>query len=515
LPSNREIVSPSEEFAVLSLSSHIAFLSLILFGALLTIGCGSQDSLGIFQAHQEVGTVKHAGAVHHVPEKETYTISGSGENMWGARDAFHFAWKEVSGDLSLAAEVNWQGKGEDPHRKAGWMIRQDSSEDSPYVDAVVHGDGLISLQYRTEKGGETREIQAPNGVTGKLLLERHGDVFSLAILDNRENEIPVGAIAVPLQDPVLAGLAVCSHNPEVVETAEISSVRLNELGVFEAERRQVESSLEIVTVESGRRRLVHRSTVHFEAPNWSRDGAFLLFNQQGSLYTIPVEGGEPDLLDTQDANQCNNDHGFSPDGKMLAISHSPEGQSLIYTLPATGGKPKLITPNGPSYWHGWSPDGSTLAYCAERDGEYDIYTIPVGGGKEKRLTTAEGLDDGPDYSSDGQFIYFNSVRSGLMKIWRMRADGSEQTQITTDSEYGDWFPHPSPDNSKILWVSYDKSVEGHPANQNVVLRLMTLPDGGPRVLVTLFGGQGTINVPSWSPDSTEVAFVSYRLVGNR
>ncbi|HEX9934782.1 MAG TPA: transporter, partial [bacterium] len=152
----------------------------------------------------------------------------------------------------------------------------------------------------------------------------------------------------------------------------------------------------------------------------------------------------------------------------------------------------------------------TLAYCAERNGEFDIYTIPADGGEEVRLTTAPGLDDGPDYSPDGRFIYFNSERSGSMQIWRMKPDGSSQELVTSDG-YNNWFPHPSPDGKWICFLSYEKGVQGHPANKDVLLRLMPVDGGEIEVLAKLFGGQGTINVPSWSPDGSSLAFVSYRL----
>jgi Tol biopolymer transport system component len=270
-----------------------------------------------------------------------------------------------------------------------------------------------------------------------------------------------------------------------------------------------ESRLEIVDIRTGARRIVHRGSTRFEAPNWSRDGRHLLINQQGSLYRIPVEGGPPQKLDIGSVEGCNNDHGYSPDGAWLAISCRPS--SSVYVVAAEGGAPRLLTSLVPSYWHGWSPDGATLAYVGQRLGEYDIYTMPVGGGAERRLTTTPGLDDGPDYTPDGQWIYFNSVRTGTMRIWRMRPDGADQQQVTFDAQYADWFPHPSPDGKWLVWVSFDASVDGHPPYKDVVLRLMPLGDapGTPRVLFPLFGGQGTINVPSWSPDSTQVAFVSY------
>ncbi|WP_018342060.1 TolB family protein [Cytophaga aurantiaca] len=275
----------------------------------------------------------------------------------------------------------------------------------------------------------------------------------------------------------------------------------------------VQSTLEIFSLDSGTRQVIYQADGNFEAPNWSRDGSFLLFNMKGEIYRISPAGGNPVKVNTDFATRCNNDHGISPDNTELVISHHEKesGKSMIYVLPIEGGEPKLITPNAPSYWHGWSPDGNTLAYCAERNGEYDIYTIPAKGGQEIQLTIAKGLDDGPDYTADGKYIYFNSVRSGKMKIWRMKPDGSDQEQVTFD-EYNDWFAHPSPDGKYIVFVSYAPEVEGHPANKDVTLRLMPIDGGEPKVIAKLFGGQGTINVPSWSPDSRRFAFVSYKLL---
>lgn len=274
-----------------------------------------------------------------------------------------------------------------------------------------------------------------------------------------------------------------------------------------------ESTLEIYNLETKKRRIVYSEITHFEAPNWSRNGKFLIYNEEGRLYKIPVIGGKPKQINTDFATNCNNDHGISPDGTELVISHQIDSgnTSLIYTLPIEGGIPKQITPTGPSYWHGWSPDSKNLAYCAARNGNYDIYTIPIEGGKETRLTEAEGLDDGPDYTYDGKYIYFNSVRTGTMQIWRMKADGTEEEQMTFD-DYNDWFPHPSPDGKHVIMVSYNPEVEGHPTNKDVRLRMMPLEGGEPETLFELFGGQGTINVPCWSPDGKEFAFVSYRIL---
>jgi Tol biopolymer transport system component len=270
------------------------------------------------------------------------------------------------------------------------------------------------------------------------------------------------------------------------------------------------STLETVPVASTDRRVSYVAQAHFEAPNWSRDGSYFLFNQDGGIYRLAVDGGAPVKLNTGPQLKCNNDHGISPDGTMLAISDSTEiGKSLVYTLPITGGTPKKITPTGPSYWHGWSPDNATLAFVGQRNGDFDIYSIPVNGGEEKRLTTAPGLDDGPEYSPDGQWIYFNSERTGHMQIWRMHPDGSQQEQVLND-ETNDWFPHISPDGKWMTFVAYEKGVNGHPPDKDVTLNLVSLGDNKVKVLAKLFGGQGTNNVPSWSPDSTKVAFVSYQ-----
>jgi Tol biopolymer transport system component len=272
------------------------------------------------------------------------------------------------------------------------------------------------------------------------------------------------------------------------------------------------STLETITVSSTDARVVYMAQERFEAPNWTRDN-MLVFNGGGHLYRIPADGGKPSVIDTGFATRVNNDHGISPDGTMLAISDGSQGdhKSMVYVVPIGGGTPRRITEKSPSYWHGWSPDGKTLAFCGERNGNFDVYTIPAAGGEETRLTTAEGLDDGPEFSPDGKYIYFNSVRTGTMQIWRMKPDGSEQEQVTSD-DLNNWFPHLSPDGQRMVFVTYEKEVTGHPENKDVMLRMMTLATGKITVLAKLFGGQGTINVPSWSPDGRRLAFVSYQLI---
>ncbi|MDR1402667.1 MAG: transporter [Tannerellaceae bacterium] len=287
---------------------------------------------------------------------------------------------------------------------------------------------------------------------------------------------------------------------------------------LQAQNAQVTSTLEVMDVTTGARTVLKEFPYSIEAPNWTTDGKWLIYNSKGKLYKISPtpSSGEPVEINTGYAIRCNNDHVLSADGKQIAISHGTkeDGRSRVYTLPIEGGAPRLITPLAPSYLHGWSPDGKELAYCAERNGNFDVYVIPVEGGEEKRLTTAEGLDDGPEYSPCGKYIWFNSVRSGLMQAWRMKADGSEQTQITMDETRNSWFPHVSPNGELVVYIAYKKGdvrPNDHPANKNVELLLIPSTGGEPKVIATLFGGQGTINVNSWAPDSKRFAFVSYKL----
>lgn len=284
----------------------------------------------------------------------------------------------------------------------------------------------------------------------------------------------------------------------------------------------VRSMLVTVEISSGRVDTVYSERRHFEAPNWSPDGSSFIVNSEGRLYRLPAHGGGGlEVIPTGFATRLNNDHGLSPDGDSLVISHAAEEHitdpdqawlaSTIYILPAEGSStPRKVTARAPSFWHGWSPDGATLVYTALRDDAWDIYSIPVAGGEERRLTTCAGLDDGPDYSPDGEFIYYNSFCSGRMEIWRMRPDGGEPEQLTDDS-YSNWFPHPSPDGRWVVFIAYlEDQGEAHPFGRQVKLRLMDASSGALRDLTApFFGGQGTLNVPSWSPDSHRVAFVIY------
>ena len=501
---------------------------LILSSALVFLGATAQAHpqtptapLGQFESHSDIGPTPHPGAAPYDPSTHTYTLTAAGENIWATSDAFHFLWKKLSGDISLTADVSLAGKSANPHRKAVLMFRASLDPDAPYVDVALHGDGLTSLQYREEKGAPTHEIRVIISAPNRLRIERRGQYFTvwLAAQDGKF-QIATGSIRIPLNDTFYAGLGVCSHDNTAVEQAVFSGVSLDKPAPLPA-KPTLYSFLETISPESLNRTVEYIAPERFEAPNWTRDGSALIFNRNGHIERLPVAADAsqaprspqvPQVIDTGFANRCNNDHLISPDGASLAISDSSQENhdSLVYILPLAGGTPQRVTKNAPSYLHGWSPDGQTLAFVGARNNNFDVYSIPTTGGEETRLTTAEGLDDGPEYSPDGKYIYFNSERTGHMQIWRMHPDGTDQEQITFD-DLNNWFPHISPDGRQMVFLSFEKGVTGHPENKDVTLRITSLPDKKITVLTKLFGGQGTLNVPSWSPDSSQLAFVSYQL----
>lgn len=288
---------------------------------------------------------------------------------------------------------------------------------------------------------------------------------------------------------------------------------------YQPQTENVTSYLEIFDKTTNQRRIIREFPYLIEAPDWTPDGKWLFYNSDGRIYKLPLSSPERSvLIDTGFATKCNNDHLVSPDGKSLAVSHRslPEGKPTIFILPSKGGNPEQVTPSLPSYLHGWSPDGKELTYCANRNGEMDVYTISVDGTNETRLTYAEGLNDGPEYSPCGEYIWFNSVRTGLMQIWKMKRDGSDQVQVTFDEDRNSWFPHLSPDGKNAVYIAYKKGdlePHEHLRYKHVEIRMLPTTGGTPHTLLKLFGGQGTFNVNSWSPDSKQFAFVSYKLNG--
>ena len=492
---------------------HLFFL---MFAMALFIqkAVAQSNPVGIFDGQNDIGIVKHAGSGSYDSKSQEYRLSGSGTNIWANHDEFHFVWKKMKGDFILRTNAAFIGKGVEEHRKIGWMVRTSLDSGSKHISAAVHGAGLTSLQFRRTVGGVTEEKKFEMTSADIIQLERKGNTYTMSVARNGDLFVSQEISDLDLGDDVYVGLFICAHNPAVTEKAVFNNVRIVVPAgpKLVAYKQYLGSAIEILDLATQNSKIIYQSPKSLQAPNWMIDGKHLLYNSDGLLYTFDLRTNTPTLLNTGAAKNCNNDHVISFDGKWLAISSSADktGGSLGWVLPITGGEPRRITPIGPSYMHGWSPDGKYIVFCGSRDKEFDVYRIPAAGGPEERLTTAPGLDDGPEYSPDGKYIYFNSVRSGLMQVWRMKADGSEQTQLTND-DYDNWFPHVSPDGKWIEYITFNKnevSPGDHPFYKHVYLRVMPV-DGGPsKVVAYLYGGQGTINTPSWAPDSKHLAFVS-------
>jgi len=485
----------------------------------------AQNQIGIFNNHADIGKPKLAGSTIFNKEEQSYNLKGAGYNVWFGRDEFQYVYNKIKGDFILTGNFKILSNASPVHRKTGWMIRANEDENAAHMTAAIHDDGLMALQWRTMKGALMRdpqdEIFAKKRSTEIIQLERLGKVFIMRIANPGEPLQEIGRTdAVVMPDEVLVGIFMCSHNPDVVEEGKAWNVRIeqtvpdNHNGYTDG---ILGSKMEIINIFDGKRKIVYEDKGRFEAPNWLPNNKGLVFNQGGGIYTIPLTGDTPTLINTGSAKKNNNDHVISFDGKLLGISSHreelPGGGSTIYYLPITGGEPKMVTEKTPSYLHGWTRDGKEVVYTAQRPesgSTYNIFKKSINGGKEIQLThLTKGLADGPECSPDGKYIYYNCTESGTMQLWRMRMDGSEQTQLTFD-QYNNWFAHVSPDNKWIAFMSFVDTVEptDHPFYKRVMLRLMPISGGAPKVIAYLYGGQGTINTPSWSPDSKFIAFVS-------
>ena len=477
------------------------------------------SSLGIFENQSDVGSVVPAGTLTYSPSAGTYTVTAAGINLWSTEDGFHFVWKKLSGDLSLTADIDFPDKSGDqsPHRKAILMVRQTLDADGAYADIAQHGSGLTALQYRRAKGVNTQSTEINIDPPKRVRLEKRGDVFTMFVSNHGEPLHQVGAsIKLHLEGPFYVGIGLSSHNPAVTEKAIFSNVELKELTPPATPAQlTLYSTLQTIDIPDNARRatVLLSEPGRFMAPNWSRDGKSLVYTKDGRIYTISVAGGTPQLLDIGDATNCSGSHGFSPDGKWFALScaTADHPDRRVFIIPATGGKTRLVTENT-GYFHSWSPDGKTILFTrGGGHGSGNIYSISVDGGPETALTTGTGLSDDPDCSPDGKYIYFNTDRWGGMQIGRMRPDGSQPEQVTFD-DFKNWTPHPSPDGKSIVFISYDPSVTTHAANKDIALRILSPSDNKIRTLVNLIGGDGSMNVPNWSPDSKSLTFVSYQML---
>ena len=485
-------------------------------------------SFNPFPFNKDIGSPQVEGKTRFDKTNQQFVLEAGGYNIWFERDEFHFTYDTISGDFMITTRLGFEDMEGDAHKKIGIMFRESEEENAAHVSAVLHADGLTVLQWRSLKGAFMRDPQdqvfAIKDNYSILQLERKGHEFIMRAAHDGEPLQHIGSIHLPdMPTKLLGGIFACSHNPEDKITGKFWNVRLEKpvgKAYDTSENGYLGCRLETMNVFTQERKIIYEKTDRFEAPNWMPNGNELLFNMDGSIYTIPTTGGTPKKLNTGDTDRNNNDHGISFNGKLLAISHHREGLreggSTIYVLPLEGGIPKLVTEETPSYWHGWAPNNKEVVFVAKR-GESEIYNIfkaNIDNRKETQLTfNTTAHVDGPEYSPDGKYIYYNGSQSGTMQLWRMKPDGSNHEQLTFD-QYNNWFPHISPDGNWIAYLAFTEPIhpDDHPSYKRVELKLMPLKKGDvvgvPKTIAYLYGGQGTINVPSWSPDSKHIAFVS-------
>lgn len=495
---------------------HLSFFT--LFVSFLSIfSMNSQiekNNIDVFDEFSNIGSPAISGSFSYNQTTQQYNIKASGANIWATNDSFSLLSKKMNGDFIIQTKINFIGNGHEPHRKTGIMIRGSNAANAAMVACTVHGDGLLALQYRKKEGDDVEEIKFETNGAEFIQLEKHGTTYTMSVAKFGEPFTTKKIENIDLGDDLISGLFVCSHTNNFVEEVAFTNTRIFTTAAADLEqyKEYLGSLLEVLDVETGEREVLAKSNDSWQAPNWTPDGKTLIYNADGKLYTFDLASKTSKELFTDFAVKNNNDHVLTLDGTQIGISHhskEDDGKSVIYTLPISGGTPKKVTKKSPSYLHGWSPDNKFLIYTAERKGAFNLYKIAVDGGKETQLTKTKGLDDGSEYSPDGKYIYFNSTRTGTMQIWRMEANGNHQTQLTFD-EYNDWFPHVSPDNKWLVFISFPKEVpaDKHPFYERCYIRLMPIKGRKPKVIAYVYGGQGSLNVPSWSPDGKKIAFIS-------
>ena len=477
-------------------------------------------AVGLFEGQSDIGSVVPPGTGGYDAGKDTYTLTSAGANTWYRVDDFHYLWKKAAGDLTLTADVSFPphtyGHEPDPHRKGLLMFRQTLDPGGAYVDVGIHGSGLTALQYRRERGANTQDIEINADAVKTVRLEKRGDVFTVFVSTKGEPLHPIGAsVELHLEEPFYVGLGAVSHDVNTTDKVEFARVTLQPPAPV-ARETQLHSTLQTIsTSDQFRRAMMIRTVPGFiQSPNWAPDRKSLYVHEDGRVrkipYLTPDAGGVPQDVAVGKLVGCSGNFGLSPDGKYLAVSctEMKGGRHDVYVLPAGGGdSPRKLT-NGAtgSFFHAWAPDSQTIAFTRGSAGKADIFTVPLAGGAETRLTS-DTVNDGPDYTPDGKFIYFDSVRSGSSQIWRMKSDGTAAEQITDDDALNS-SPHVSPDGKAVAFLS-------QPANsdqQSITdarLKVMSLGDGLIRPIVDFKGNRGSFAMYGWG-DGTHLAFVGYQ-----
>jgi Tol biopolymer transport system component len=505
-------------------------LALVLLHSAAAPADDGANKLGLFEGQSDVGSVVPPGSARYDAGQERYTLTSAGANTWYHVDAFHYLWKKVSGDISLTAQISFPPHSyahePNPHRKAILMFRQTLDAGGVYAAASQHGSGMTALQYRLDRGANTQDIELNIDAPQTVRIEKRGETVTMFLSQKGEPLHPVGAsITLRLAEPYYVGLAALSHEVDTTDVVEFSHVKLETLSAppQNAKLALYSTLLAIQTEDQYRRAMVVRSVkAYMQSANWAPDGNSIYVYEAGRIakvpYLQPGVGGEAQFIDTGSLVGCSGNYGLSPDGKSLAVScaESKDTTHQVYVLPALGhAAPRRVTGGAASsYFHAWSPDSGTIAFTRGSADRADIFTVPAQGGAEVRLTR-DTVNDGPDYSADGKYIYFDSSRSGMTQIWRMRIDGSGAEQLT-DDDHRNSSPHISRDGKTIAFLSQPPDAASGIGAASI--RLMSLADGQLRTLVSFQGDRGSFSMYGWG-DANHLAFVSYQMlpasVGNQ
>jgi hypothetical protein len=482
-------------------------------------------SVGLFADQSDIGDVTPPGTGSFNATTGVYTLTSAGANTWYHVDDFHYLWKKGTGDMTLTADVGFPAPSyshePNPHRKGILMFRQTLDAGGIYVGVSVHGSGMTALQYRRQRGDNAEDIELNIAAPRTVRLEKRGDTFTLYLSMSSEPIHQVGAsITLHLEEPFYVGLGAVSHDVDTTDKVEFTQLTLQAPAArsYEAVPPTLFSTLETIPIEDQFRRAMVIRTVpgYLQSANWAPDGKSIYVYENAHVLRIPYldppAGGTPQVIDTAGLFECGGNYGLSPDGKWLAITCAGTKRGIrdVYLLAAGGGgTPRRVTNGGKvsSYFHAWSPNSQTIAFTRGSASKADIFAIATQGGIERRLTT-DTINDGPDYSPDGKFIYFDSSRSGMTQIWRMKPDGSAAEQVTDDGNMNS-SPHVSPDGKTIAFLS--EPLMGGPSLGAAAIKVFDTTSGLIHTVASFHGNRSSFSTYGWG-DATHLAFISYQLV---
>lgn len=478
-----------------------------------SFGFGQQNSLGSFDYQGDLGNQIIKGSSVYNKTDQTYQLFGTGNTV---NEQIHYLCNKIKGDFIISATVNFSNKSNNSKREAGIIATEKLDTNSRFISCNVFDSIPLpaAMKFKLNPNDNINELKISSYKPTEIYLERNGNKFIFSVASYGENYKTVDK-TVTIDSELYVGIYLKSDNEKNKEHAIFSNVRviIPAKRNFRSYRDYIGSHLEIMDVTTGLRKIVYSlPDVSIQAPNWTKDNKELIYNVNGKLYTCALADGKISELYTGEIPDLDGDHTLSFDGKMLGFSGPVGDSEAIYIMPFKRSEiPVKITSGdtGPSYLHGWSPDKSSLVFTGKRNNIFDIYSVNIATHKETKLTHNAVLDDGPEFTPDGKYIYFNSVRTGTMEIWRMNPDGSNQEQITFD-EYNNWFPHISPDGKWIVYLAFPKDIDpsDHPFYKNIYIKIMPSTGGAPKTIGYVYGGQGTMNEPNWSPDSKNITFVS-------